>query len=78
MFFSFSEKGCPAQAAFFSALLLSFCQKKTRKSYGHLKRSDGTTAAERFFESKPANMFEWLVEKMPLPARPRRKLRLAS
>ena len=44
----------------------------------HLKRPDGTTAAERFFESKPINMFEWLVEKMPLPARPRRKVKLVS
>ena len=44
----------------------------------HLKRSDGTTVAERFFENKPINIFEWLVEKMPLPARPRRKVKLAS
>ena len=45
----------------------------------HLKRSDGRTAAERFFENKPINMFEWLVEKMPLPARPRRnKIKMAS
>jgi len=44
----------------------------------HLKRPDGTTAAERFFESKPINMFEWLVEKMPLPARPRSKMKLVS
>lgn len=44
----------------------------------HLKRPDGTTAAERFFESKPTNIFEWLVEKMPLPARPRRNVKLVS
>lgn len=45
----------------------------------YLKRPDGTTAAERFFENKPINMFEWLVEKMPLPARPRRNaMKMAS
>ncbi|SDU53069.1 DUF6399 domain-containing protein [Desulfobacula phenolica] len=45
----------------------------------YLKRPDGTTAAERFFENKPINMFEWLVEKMPLPARPRRnRIKMAS
>ncbi len=45
----------------------------------HLKRPDGRTAAERFFENKPINMFEWLVKKMLLPARPRRnKIKMAS
>ncbi|WP_394699436.1 DUF6399 domain-containing protein [uncultured Desulfobacter sp.] len=44
----------------------------------HLKRLDGTTAEERFFESKPINMFEWLVEKMPLFAKPRRKVKLIN
>jgi hypothetical protein len=44
----------------------------------YLKRPDGTTAAERFFENKPINMFEWLVEKMPLPARPRSRIKMAS
>lgn len=44
----------------------------------HLKRPDGTTAAERFFENKPINMFEWLVEKMPLPARPRSRIKMVS
>jgi len=37
------------------------------------KRSDGTTPAERFFGSKPKNMFEWLLEKIDLPARPAQK-----
>ena len=37
----------------------------------YLKRPDGTTAAERFFENKPIDMFEWLRDKMPLPPRPR-------
>ena len=44
----------------------------------YLKRRDGTTAAERFFENKPINMFEWLVENMPLPARPRSRMKMAS
>ncbi len=39
----------------------------------YTKRADGTTAAERFFEAKPKNMFEWLLDRMDLPARPRRR-----
>ena len=35
-----------------------------------LKRGDGTTAAERFFGNKPANLFEYLVEQVPVPSRP--------
>ncbi len=34
------------------------------------KRSDGTTAAERFFGAKPDDMFEYLVERVDIPARP--------
>ena len=34
-----------------------------------LKRG-GTTAAERFFGQKPADLFTWLLERLPLPARP--------
>lgn len=44
----------------------------------HLKRPDGTTAAERFFEHKPINMFKWLLEKMDLPPRPRSNEKLAA
>ncbi len=44
----------------------------------YIERSDGTTAAERFFESKPKDMFEHLLDRIDLPARPRRKrLKLA-
>ena len=35
-----------------------------------LKRGDGTTAAERFFGQPPANLFDYLVEHLPVPARP--------
>jgi hypothetical protein len=35
-----------------------------------LKRPDGTTAAERFFGNKPADLFDWLLGRLPLPARP--------
>ena len=38
-----------------------------------VKRSDGTTAAERFFGSKPKNLFEWLLERVDLPGRPAQK-----
>ncbi len=36
-------------------------------------RSDGTTAAERFFGAKPANLFAWLVDHLDVPARPAAK-----
>lgn len=35
-----------------------------------LTRDDGTTAAQRFFGSKPRNLFEWLLGKVDLPGRP--------
>jgi Family of unknown function (DUF6399) len=38
-----------------------------------LKRGDGTTAAERFFGAKPADLFEYLVERLPVPARPAKR-----
>lgn len=38
-----------------------------------LKRHDGTTAAERFFASKPKELFDYLLTQMPLPPRPARK-----
>jgi Family of unknown function (DUF6399) len=38
-----------------------------------LERPDGTTAAERFFGSKPEPVFEWLLERMPELPRPVRK-----
>jgi hypothetical protein len=33
-------------------------------------RGDGTTAMERLFGLKPPDMFEWLVDHLPLPPRP--------
>jgi hypothetical protein len=38
-----------------------------------VKRADGTTAAERFFGSKPEDRFEWLLERLDMPARPARR-----
>lgn len=38
-----------------------------------LRRPDGSTAAERFFGSKPQDLFEWLLDRLDLPARPARK-----
>jgi hypothetical protein len=43
-----------------------------------LRRPDGTTAAERFFGSKPADLFEWLLARLPLPARPARQRQQAA
>jgi hypothetical protein len=35
------------------------------------KRADKTTSAERFFRQTPRELFPWLLERLPLPARPR-------
>lgn len=39
----------------------------------HVTRSDGVTAAERFFNSKHENLFEFLVENVRIPNRPYKK-----
>jgi hypothetical protein len=39
-----------------------------------IKRNDGTTAANRFFGQPHRDLFGWLIEKMPLPSRPRYKV----
>ncbi len=38
-----------------------------------IRRPDGTTPAERLFGSRPADLFEWLLDHVPMPARPARK-----
>ena len=38
-----------------------------------IRRSDGTTAAERFFGAKPGNLFEWVLERVDLPGWPAQK-----
>jgi DNA segregation ATPase FtsK/SpoIIIE-like protein len=38
-----------------------------------VKRADGTTAAERFFGSKPRDLFEWLLDRVDIPSRPAQK-----
>jgi hypothetical protein len=38
-----------------------------------IPRDDGTTAAERFFGSKPGDLFEHLLTVLPWPPRPRRQ-----
>ena len=37
------------------------------------RRSDGTTAAERFFEAKHKNLFESLVENVRIPGKPQQQ-----
>ena len=44
----------------------------------HTRRQDGSTAGERFFEKKHASLFEWLVRKAKISAKPRRKPRLKT
>ena len=40
-----------------------------------IERAEGSTAAERFFGQKPANLFEWLLERFPEPPRPAKQVR---
>ena len=35
-----------------------------------IRRPDGTTAAERFFGTAPAGLFDWLLDHLDMPARP--------
>jgi hypothetical protein len=42
------------------------------------RNRDGTTPAERFFEAKHIDLFEWLLEKMDYPARPQHRPRKAA
>jgi len=44
----------------------------------YIRRRDGTTAAERLFEAKPNDLFEFLLDRMDYPARPRNRLKLAA
>jgi len=37
------------------------------------RRPDGTTAAERFFGTAPDDLFQWLVERIPVPTRPAKR-----
>jgi hypothetical protein len=39
----------------------------------HIRRPDGTTAAQRFFGRAPPPLFEQLLARVPLPPRPRRR-----
>ena len=40
--------------------------------------SDGTTAAARFFGVKPADLFEWLLDRLPDLPRPGKRLKVPS
>jgi hypothetical protein len=40
-----------------------------------MERADGSTAAERFFGQKPADLFAWLLERFPEPPRPAKQAR---
>jgi len=44
----------------------------------YIRRRDGTTAAERLFEAKPNDLFEFLLDRMDYPARPRNRQKLAA
>lgn len=38
-----------------------------------LQRPDGTTAAQRFFGACPHDLFDWVLQRLPLPPRPGRR-----
>ena len=42
-----------------------------------IRRADGTTAAERFYGSRPRDLFPWLLDRLMHPARPRPRCRAA-
>ncbi len=44
----------------------------------YVKRRDGTTAAGRFFEAEPNDLFKFLLDKMDYPARPRNCKKLVA
>ncbi|WP_459917840.1 DUF6399 domain-containing protein [Desulfocicer niacini] len=44
----------------------------------YVKRRDETTAAGRFFEAEPNDLFEFLLDKMDYPARPRNCKKLVT
>jgi hypothetical protein len=44
----------------------------------YIKRQNGTTAAERFFNAKPNNLFEYLLNHVDYPVRPRKRLKSAA
>ena len=43
-----------------------------------IKRPDGTTAAERFFESKPNDLFKYLLDNLDVAARPAKGRRIVK
>jgi len=44
----------------------------------YIKRRDGTTAAERFFEARHKDLFEFLLENMDYPVRPKNHFKIAA
>jgi len=44
----------------------------------YIRNRDGTTPAERFFEAKHNDLFEWLLDNLDYPVRPRKRLAKAA
>jgi hypothetical protein len=56
--------------------LSDLCLKAQTIVHNYYTRSrDGTTPAERLFNAKHKDLFEWVLEKMDCPARPRNRLK---
>ena len=64
---------------------LEFLHRLTTPKLGALRvlhnyvveRRDGTTAAERFFGQRPQPLLPWLLTRLPLPDRPRKRRQAA-
>ncbi len=44
----------------------------------HIKNKEGATAAKRFFEAEHNDLFQWLLDRMDFPARPRKRFDKAA
>jgi len=44
----------------------------------YIKNKEGTTAAKRFFEAEHNDLFQWLLDRMDFPARPRKRFDKAA
>ena len=71
---STSAAAIRSASAFVAVVVVTWIASRMLPSPLHnffIQRPDGTTAAHRFFGTPSRNLFEWLLNRLPLPARPR-------